>query len=139
MRTYKTKGLIAAPFTPMHADCSINLDAIEDYAPIYQKVIEAFAEGDRQSSETSQASAIKMIDTLIAGGQSPIATFKWFMKRVGVAYDTIADTWQTINEVPVGHVTTTMLEWRGRFVIPSGEIRPGKRSPEVWSIQHIAQ
>jgi len=53
-------------------------------APIYQKVIEAFAEGDQQSSENSQALAIKMIDTLIAGGPSPIATFKWFMKRVGV-------------------------------------------------------
>ena len=52
--------------------------------PIYQKVFEAFAEGDQQSSENSQALAIKMIDTLIAGGPSPIATFKWFMKRVGV-------------------------------------------------------
>ena len=53
-------------------------------APIYQKLIEAFAAGDQQSSETSQALAIKMIDTLVAGGPSPIATFKWFMKRVGV-------------------------------------------------------
>jgi hypothetical protein len=25
-----------------------------------------------------------MIDTLIKGGPSPIATFKWFMKRLGV-------------------------------------------------------
>jgi len=68
----------------------------------------------------------------------PIEKHPGFSKSI-LAYDTIADTWQTINEVPVGHVTTTMVEWRGRFVIPSGEIRPGKRSPEVWSLQHIAQ
>ena len=53
-------------------------------APIYQKVIEAFAAGDQQSSETFQALGIKMIETLVAGGPSPVATFKWFMKRVGV-------------------------------------------------------
>jgi N-acetylneuraminate lyase len=32
MSTNKTNGLIAAPFTPMHADSSINLGAIEGYA-----------------------------------------------------------------------------------------------------------
>ena len=28
----KTEGLIAAPFTPMQPDRSLNLDAVEDYA-----------------------------------------------------------------------------------------------------------
>ena len=68
----------------------------------------------------------------------PIEKHPGFPKSM-LAYDTITNTWQTIGEVPVGHVTTTMVEWRGRVVIPSGEIRPGKRSPEVWSLQHIAQ
>jgi len=68
----------------------------------------------------------------------PIKKHPGFPKSI-LAYDTITNTWQIIGEVPVGHVTTTMVEWRGRFVIPSGEIRPGKRSPEVWSLKNIAQ
>ena len=51
------------------------------------------------------------------------------------AYNTITNTWKIVGEVPVGHVTTTMVDWRARFVMPSGEIRPGKRSPAVWSLQ----
>jgi len=53
-------------------------------APIYRKVIAAFETGDQKAAQELQDLAVKMIDLLIAGGPSPIATFKWFMKRVGV-------------------------------------------------------
>lgn len=53
-------------------------------APIYNKLIAAFDSGDRTTAEEQQALAVKMIDTLIAGGPSPIGTFKWWMKRVGI-------------------------------------------------------
>jgi N-acetylneuraminate lyase len=53
-------------------------------APIYRKLIAAFNVGDQSTAEKQQALAIKMIDTLIAGGPSPIATFKWLMRRIGV-------------------------------------------------------
>jgi len=33
-------------------------------------------------------------------------------------------------------ITTAMAAWRGGFVIPSGEIRPGVRSPEVWFLEN---
>lgn len=32
-------------------------------------------------------------------------------------------------------VTTGVVEWRGRYVIPSGEIRPGIRSPAVYAVE----
>jgi N-acetylneuraminate lyase len=53
-------------------------------APIYNTLIAAFLAGDQSAAAEQQALAVKMIDTLIAGGPSPIATFKWLMKRVGV-------------------------------------------------------
>lgn len=53
-------------------------------APIYQKLIAAFEAGDQSTAEKQQALAVKMIDTLVQGGPSPIATFKWFIKRLGV-------------------------------------------------------
>jgi hypothetical protein len=38
-----------------------------------------------------------------------------------------------VGEVPCTQVTVPAVEWRGRHVIPNGEIRPGVRTPEVWS------
>lgn len=51
-----------------------------------------------------------------------------------LAYHTITDTWKVAGEAPAGHVTTSMVRWGNRHIIPSGEIRPGKRSPRVWAL-----
>jgi N-acetylneuraminate epimerase len=50
-----------------------------------------------------------------------------------LAYDTKADAWNVVGEVPATQVTVPTTVWRGRYVIPNGEIRPGVRTPEVWS------
>lgn len=50
-------------------------------------------------------------------------------------YHTITDTWVTAGRIPANHVTTVAVPWKGRIIIPSGEIRPRVRSPKVWSIQ----
>jgi SSS family transporter len=50
-----------------------------------------------------------------------------------LAYHTITDTWAKVGTIPAGHVTTTVVMWDGRIVVPSGEIRPGTRSPKVFS------
>lgn len=54
-----------------------------------------------------------------------------FPRRI-LAYDPANDRWSAAGEVPFSRVTTPAVEWRGRVVIPGGEVRPGKRSPEVW-------
>ncbi|MCY2976605.1 MAG: dihydrodipicolinate synthase family protein [Planctomycetota bacterium] len=53
-------------------------------APLYRSLIDSFLTGDQQSATKHQTLAVEMINTLVAGGSSPIATFKWFMKRVGI-------------------------------------------------------
>jgi len=77
---------------------------------------------------------------VISGDDGTLVDFQPPEKHPGfpksiLAYNTITNTWKIVGEVPVGHVTTTMVDWRARFVMPSGEIRPGKRSPAVWSLQ----
>jgi N-acetylneuraminic acid mutarotase len=77
---------------------------------------------------------------VMSGDDGTLVDFKPAEKHPGfprsiMAYNTITDYWQTLGEVPVGHVTTPMVQWHNRFVIPSGEIRPGKRSPSVWSVK----
>lgn len=51
-----------------------------------------------------------------------------------LGYDTVTDTWAEFAPLPSAlqsPVTVPMVEWRGQFVIPSGEIRPAVRTPQV--------
>jgi N-acetylneuraminic acid mutarotase len=46
-----------------------------------------------------------------------------------------ADAWKASGEMPAAQVTTTIVRWRGGYVMPSGEIRPGVRSPAVFLLR----
>jgi len=50
-----------------------------------------------------------------------------------LAYHTITDTWMRLGRYPnnTSHVTTTAVRWGDAVIIPSGEIRPGVRTPDV--------
>jgi len=64
----------------------------------------------------------------------PLSEHPGFPKSV-LAYHTITDTWKAALDIPANHVTTSVVSWQGQWVIPSGEIRPGVRSPTVWSLR----
>lgn len=51
------------------------------------------------------------------------------------AYDPATDSWRASGRMPRPTVTVPVVEWRGRHVIPSGELRPGVRTPEVWTLR----
>ena len=50
-----------------------------------------------------------------------------------LAYDPKSDRWENLDDGPFALVTTTTVMWKNRIVIPSGEVKPGVRSREVWS------
>lgn len=50
-------------------------------------------------------------------------------------YDARNDRWVGVGEMPVGRVTVPTAFWKGLWVMPNGEKRPGVRSPEVWSLR----
>ncbi len=56
-------------------------------------------------------------------------------RRDVLAYDTENNTWAKAGDMPAGQVTTSAVLWRGAIVIPSGEVRPGVRSPKVWAVR----
>jgi N-acetylneuraminic acid mutarotase len=67
-------------------------------------------------------------------GFQPPAEHPGFPKGI-LAYDPELDRWiANPGEVPAPRATVPCVEWNGHFVIPSGEQRPGVRSPEVWAI-----
>lgn len=67
-------------------------------------------------------------------GFQPVDKHPGFPKNI-LAYDLARDRWSTeVGEVPAPRAAVPCVEWNGMYVIPSGEMRPGVRSPEVWSI-----
>ncbi|NBS32988.1 MAG: sodium:solute symporter [Planctomycetia bacterium] len=63
-------------------------------------------------------------------------------------YDRITDRWRTAGEMPAlpaphagqaSVVTTPAVAWRGQTVIPSGEVRPGVRTPAVRALAAVRQ
>ncbi|MGH9936175.1 MAG: sodium:solute symporter family transporter, partial [Blastocatellia bacterium] len=67
-------------------------------------------------------------------GFQPVQDHPGFARRV-LAFHTGSNKWTEAGEGEAAHVTTAMTAWRGGFVIPSGEVRPGVRSPAVWFIR----
>jgi len=57
--------------------------------------------------------------------------------KTALAYHTITDTWTSAGAIPRNHVTTVAVEWDGAIIIPSGEVRPRVRSPQVWSVTPV--
>ena len=50
-----------------------------------------------------------------------------------LAYHTLTDSWNKTRELPFeSQVTTQALRWGNAIVIPSGEVKPGRRTPKVW-------
>jgi N-acetylneuraminic acid mutarotase len=58
--------------------------------------------------------------------------------RVAQALDLRSGTWLQWDGLPMARATLPATEWRGLFVLPSGEVRPGVRSPEVWTVRWAA-
>jgi N-acetylneuraminic acid mutarotase len=91
------------------------------------------------------AAAFGKTQILIFGGDDgskagfqPVQDHPGFSHRV-LAFHTDNNRWEEAGAMESAHVTTAMTAWRGGFVIPSGEVRPGVRSPAVWFIQPRAK
>ena len=66
-------------------------------------------------------------------GFQPADKHPGFARRT-LAYHLQHNTWRDDGKVPFAQVTTPCVRWRGRSIVPSGEVRPGVRSPAVWSL-----
>jgi solute:Na+ symporter, SSS family len=53
-----------------------------------------------------------------------------FIKQ-SLAYHTINDTWITAGASPANHVTTIAVQWGDDIIVPTGEVRPRVRTPNV--------
>jgi len=51
-----------------------------------------------------------------------------------LAYDPSTDQWASFGDSPLSRATVPVVEWKKHAVIPNGEVRPGRRTPQVWQL-----
>ena len=65
-------------------------------------------------------------------GFSPPERHPGFRREI-LRFDRETETWAEAGVLPCPRVTVPLVRWNDAWVMPSGEVRPGVRSPEVWS------
>jgi N-acetylneuraminate epimerase len=76
---------------------------------------------------------------LLGGDDGSLVAFQPLNQHPGFprtiqAFDLKARQWACMDALPAPRAVLPVVEWKGLFVLPSGEIRPGVRSPEVWAL-----
>jgi N-acetylneuraminate epimerase len=69
-------------------------------------------------------------------GFQPMAAHPGF-ERTSLAFDLQSQQWRAGADVPFSRATAPTVSWRRRWIIPSGEVRPGVRAPEVWTLTPV--
>jgi N-acetylneuraminate epimerase len=67
-------------------------------------------------------------------GFTPLERHPGFPTSI-LAYDASQDEWRQAGEVVAARATLPTAWWHGLFVLPSGEVQPGVRSPTVWTLR----
>lgn len=67
-----------------------------------------------------------------AVGFAPPQRHPGFNRRI-LCYDVRSNAWRDAGAVPVAQVTTPAFQWNRSWIVCSGEVRPGTRTPAGWS------
>jgi N-acetylneuraminate epimerase len=63
----------------------------------------------------------------------PVAQHPGFGSSI-LAFDLKTDRWSESGNSPAPRATLPCVAWGNAFLFPSGEVRPGVRSPEIWRL-----
>jgi N-acetylneuraminate epimerase len=77
---------------------------------------------------------------VLGGDDGALVSFEPLSEHPGFpgrayGYDPTADRWRSGENVPAPRATLPCVPWDGEYVLPSGEVRPGVRSNQVWSLK----
>lgn len=93
---------------------------------------QTFSQVERFNKAIAEAKSETERQTLQEQKAKLLSNHPGFLKDV-LLYNTITDQWHVLDQIPsVGQVTTTAIKWKNDVYIPSGEIRAGVRTPEIW-------
>jgi N-acetylneuraminic acid mutarotase len=77
---------------------------------------------------------------VVSGDDGTMVNFKPMSQHPGfsrdvLAYDADHDRWEASGAAPISRATVPVVRWRGRFIVPNGEEKPGRRTPTVWEAE----
>lgn len=95
-----------------------------------------FLERERLAQQLAETTDVGLIEELQQQLRQSFIEHPGFSRDV-LAYHAVTDTWTTLGQFDVGlsHAVTTAVRWHDSIVIPSGEIRPGVRTPDVLRVK----
>lgn len=67
-------------------------------------------------------------------GFQPVWKHPGFSNKI-LVYNAVENRWKEVGKAPFARATLPAVFWNGKYVFPSGEMRPGVRSPEVWVLE----
>lgn len=92
---------------------------------------DVFTQIESYNARIAQAGTEDEKQPLRAAKLALLTGHEGFSKDV-LLYNTVTDTWTRIGEIPFATpVTTTAVKWGDDIIIPSGEIKPGVRTPQI--------
>jgi N-acetylneuraminate epimerase len=76
---------------------------------------------------------------VISGDDGRLVDFQPQSKHPGfrrdvLCYDVRHDTWNQAGDSPLSRATAPTTKWHKKWLVVSGEVKPGRRSPEVWAV-----
>ena len=90
--------------------------------------------GNQLAAEENSGNSVAA-DSILSIRDSLLTHHPGFRREI-LAYHTLTDTWTHLGDIPQGsQVTTTAIRWQGDILIPTGEISPGIRTPDIWTLQ----
>ncbi len=70
-------------------------------------------------------------DDGLQGRRRSLRKHRGFRESI-IRYDLASKAWQPAGTLAAPRVTVPCVSWGTSWVVPGGEVRPGRRSPEVW-------
>ncbi len=92
---------------------------------------EVFSQIETYLAQISKAATEKEKAELTTKKNKLITDHKGFYPGI-LVYDTYANTWAKLGELPfLPRVTTTAALWGKHIILSNGEIKPGLRNPDI--------
>ncbi len=67
-------------------------------------------------------------------GFQPLEEHPGFTQHA-LVYSVVSDAWDMLPDLKVSRVTVPVVKAADHFILTSGELRPGVRSPEIWEME----
>ncbi|MEM8909740.1 MAG: sodium transporter, partial [Bacteroidota bacterium] len=128
----QNRGIVAAPAMAFGTAHILTIGGVSGQV---NTRLEQLAQQIRDLNATNTPEALNRVAELQQARRAIYRTHPGFPRSI-LQYHTITDTWQELDQLPFASpVGTTLHQWDTQWLMASGEVYPGQRSPELRSLR----